>query len=417
MTGCLAVTHVYGFLAVHRPIAHGVLVVEGWMDERSLSRAAEIYLGGGYTQLLTTGGPIERRRVGLELDEYAALAARTLRESGVPPAEVIAVPTPWSQRDRTFESARSVLAWLNDSGVRVDAIDLVSEGPHTRRSWELYRRVFADSGVSVGALAVRPPDYDPGAWWESSAGVKNVLTESIGWLFMRCCFRPEPRVREAGIGVTAMSGYPVRDAYYRLRRYGFGSFEVAPHPDDVVRCTGRARSELAPRPDVWYRFRLQAFAEGRATRVRASVWRADDAEPTEFEIDCLDAQGSFRRGAPGLWAMGPGVKLWDDLELRSVEHGVAASLVTYAEDFEAAGIGVDPPSWLGTGPDNSLAESPGLFHTFRLSGGGVAFGTASTATNVHAHLVVPGIEMLAGYELRGRMGFFEPGSMVASTLE
>ena len=46
------------------------------------------------------------------------------------------------------------------------------------------------------------------------------------------------------------------------------------------------------------------------------MWREDTTEPTDWQIACLDAAGTFRAGTPGVWSMGRGIKLWDDFEVR-----------------------------------------------------------------------------------------------------
>ena len=124
----------------------------------------------------------------------------------------------------------------------------------------------------------------------------------------------------AGIGITLYSDYPSSDHYYRLRRYGTGSFRLAPHAERRVRCAGSTNTDVVPTPGAWYRFRVQALPEGSGTRIRASVWLEDDAEPERWQIDCVDKKGTFERGTLGLWSMGAGLKLWDDFEVYQLER-------------------------------------------------------------------------------------------------
>jgi hypothetical protein len=52
------------FLSLQEPAlerggrAARTLVVEGWLEGQELDRAAELFAGGGYERLITTGGPI-----------------------------------------------------------------------------------------------------------------------------------------------------------------------------------------------------------------------------------------------------------------------------------------------------------------------------------------------------------------------
>ena len=49
---------------------------------------------------------------------------------------------------------------------------------HGRRTRTVYRKIFGGE-VDIGIIAGDPIDYDPDAWFKSSAGVKAVITESI----------------------------------------------------------------------------------------------------------------------------------------------------------------------------------------------------------------------------------------------
>ena len=75
-------------------------------------------------------------------------------------------------------------------------------------------------------------------------------------------------------------------------------------------------SGVEPRAGAWYRFRFRAQPEGDGTRLQAQVWEEGASEPNAWQIDCLDPAGTLRSGTPGVWSKGPGIKLWDDLEIR-----------------------------------------------------------------------------------------------------
>ena len=127
--------------------------------------------------------------------------------------------------------------------------------------------------------------------------------------------------KRTGIGVTLYSEYPERDRYIRLRRYdGRPGFHLANHPDSSARCVGETESGVISRPGAWYAFRLRAFDEGGSTRVLGKVWADTDAEPSDWQIDCVatDALPGLRQGAPGVWSMGGGYKYWDDLTIEAL---------------------------------------------------------------------------------------------------
>jgi hypothetical protein len=120
-------------------------------------------------------------------------------------------------------------------------------------------------------------------------------------------------------GVTIYSDYPASDGYYRLRSHQMGPFDLSYHPNQNFECEGIKTTSYSPQPGAWYEFRLQAFAVGSGTRLRAKIWRTTDREPLEWQIDCVDQAATFTRGVPGVWSMGPGLKLWDDLEVTKLD--------------------------------------------------------------------------------------------------
>jgi hypothetical protein len=169
-------------LSVNKPVAANVLVVEGWMPDYGLQQSLDEFRKGQYEHLVTAGGPLEQGYFLSGYGSYAHLAGATLKKLGLPGDRLIEAPAPESLRNRTFESVRSVRAKLNDRGIRIRGINVVSIGPHTRRSRLVYQRVFGRQ-VNVGVIAVAPRDYDPNRWWKSSQGVKSVFGEALGWAY------------------------------------------------------------------------------------------------------------------------------------------------------------------------------------------------------------------------------------------
>lgn len=190
--GFASLRSLYPFLAPVAPIGQGLLVVEGWAGAPAFDEAAARFRSGRYGAIVTAGGPIEADAPFADAGTWAEHAARELRERGIPDASIHAVATPASARDRTYLSAVMVRDWIAARGEPVAALDVISLGPHGRRSWSLYRRAFADD-VEVGILSVRSDEYDPSRWWRSSEGSKTLITEATGLAWTLCCFHPGPR--------------------------------------------------------------------------------------------------------------------------------------------------------------------------------------------------------------------------------
>ena len=201
VTAAVAATcafNAYDLLAPNQP-ARGragdgarTLIVEGWLSRDEVQQAVRVLRGGHYQRVLTTGGPID-----VELDaggwhNFAQRAAASLRADASVTVPVIAVPAPASTQERSYLSAVMVRDWAQQSGLRLEAVDLFSAGVHARRSWLVYRMALGDE-VEVGVLAAQPTDHDARRWWTGSTGVKTTLGETLSLAWTKCCFWPAPR--------------------------------------------------------------------------------------------------------------------------------------------------------------------------------------------------------------------------------
>ena len=120
-----------------------------------------------------------------------------------------------------------------------------------------------------------------------------------------------------GIGVTLYSNYPREDAYYRLRRTPNSSFEMTLHPDERSFSEGDTQLDVTPEPGKWYKFKIWAKTQRNLTKVRSKVWEAGTKAPKLWQSIVID-DGADRRkkGAPGVWSMGTGLKRWRRLTVR-----------------------------------------------------------------------------------------------------
>lgn len=194
--GFALVSSAYTLLSPHDPVrtADGrgarTLVVEGWLSKDELRQALLAFRAGHYDRVLTTGGPIDPQIDVGGWKNFAVRAASVLKTDGLTSAPVIAVPAPETSLERTWLSAVAVENWARHGNVALGSIDVFSAGVHARRSWLLYRMVFAGS-LSVGVLAAQRTDDDEAHWWRSSAGAKSVLGEVISLTWTKCCFWPD----------------------------------------------------------------------------------------------------------------------------------------------------------------------------------------------------------------------------------
>jgi DUF218 domain len=187
--GLAVVRFLYPFLAITDKVHGQYLVVEGWIPPETLKYAVAEFKGGDYREILTSGC-IVRDRLNSDVKvTYADWAAADLRKLGIPAGSVQAIPCGEERTDRTYSSALAVKAWLDEHRVPVESLDLVTLGPHARRSRLLYEEAFGRK-VKVGVIAIPSPDYDANHWWRYSEGVREVIGEGIGYLYVKFLFWP-----------------------------------------------------------------------------------------------------------------------------------------------------------------------------------------------------------------------------------
>jgi uncharacterized SAM-binding protein YcdF (DUF218 family) len=183
-------SHVYPFLAVtDRQPPSEYLIVEGWSPVDVLKGAYAEFNAGGYRKILVSGCIVYDQWTDNPGVTYAEWGASKLRRLGVPNNLIQPVPCSVQRKDRTYSSALAVKQWLDDHGVRPRQINVFTEGTHARRSRLLFQKAFGPE-VKVGIIAAADPQFDPDHWWRSSEGVRDVIGESIAYIYARFLFYP-----------------------------------------------------------------------------------------------------------------------------------------------------------------------------------------------------------------------------------
>ena len=180
---------IHPFLSVTEPLEEGYLVVEGWLQDDAVPFVLSRYENGTYRGILTTGGKLSRGSLLREFGSFAELAAETLIRSGVPAERIWPIPALPAARDRTYASAVAVRNWLNASGDATDKLDVVSTGPHARRSRLLFEMALGP-GIEVGIIALPTIQYDEESWWKTSSGFRAVTGETLAFLYAKMLFWP-----------------------------------------------------------------------------------------------------------------------------------------------------------------------------------------------------------------------------------
>ncbi|MBD2531566.1 YdcF family protein [Nostoc flagelliforme FACHB-838] len=180
-----AITHVHSFLAVTSPIKSAeVLIVEGWLPDYAVEEALAEFKIGSYRQIVTTGGSLGKGSHLTKYNNFAEVTAATLIKLGLEAEKVVAVPTPFVVKDRSYASAAEFYRWLSNSNLQIKSINLFSLDAHTRRSWLLFKKLL-NPNIKVGVIAAQTQDYNPEKWWVSSAGVRTIIDEGIAYIYAR----------------------------------------------------------------------------------------------------------------------------------------------------------------------------------------------------------------------------------------
>lgn len=177
----------YPFLAVDQPLGKGTLVMDGWMPAFMIGEVAKRFSAASYDSILVVR-PLQTAGSLYQTDESVArLVSESLAAAGVPPGRIHTVYFEPAARDRTLLSAQAARKWLQARGESSGSIDVVTLGPHARRSRLLFEFAFGKA-FQVGVLAVEDQTFDGRHWWKSSRGIREVPFEFIAYLHVRFLF-------------------------------------------------------------------------------------------------------------------------------------------------------------------------------------------------------------------------------------
>jgi uncharacterized SAM-binding protein YcdF (DUF218 family) len=186
----LGFSRIHPFLAVTDRVDSKFLVIEGWVQRYALLAGADEFNNGSYERIFTTGGPVNGS--GGYINDYqtsASVGAEALEKLGIPDDVVQMVPSRVIGRDRTYSSAVAFRDWLREHHMPIRSINVLTEHCHSRRTQFLYQKALGKS-VAVGIISVPNPDYNPKDWWRYSDGVREVIGESICYIYARFFFYP-----------------------------------------------------------------------------------------------------------------------------------------------------------------------------------------------------------------------------------
>ncbi|QBG47975.1 cytosine deaminase [Verrucomicrobia bacterium S94] len=186
-SGTLA--NLYPFLSPEKTPHKGLMVIEGWIHDGALDEAITLFHHGDYDKIVCTGIPIETGSYIQQFKSYPEMTARRLRTMGIPEEKIIVAIADSAKKDRTYMSAVALREALITHKLRQTDLHLISVGAHGRRSRMLFRKALGPE-YSIGVTCLNPAAYEPENWYKCSEGVREVIGETIAYLYAKFLFHP-----------------------------------------------------------------------------------------------------------------------------------------------------------------------------------------------------------------------------------
>jgi uncharacterized SAM-binding protein YcdF (DUF218 family) len=182
--------NIHPFLAVTKRVNTNTLVMEGWVHEFAARAAANEFRTGTYQLIYVTGEPVTGSgEYTLDSRTDAYVGAGLLRRNGIPEELLQRVPRRAVDRDRTYASAVELKNWFREHNIIVHGVNIVTEGAHARRTRLLFQEAFGKD-VAIGIIAAPNPEYDARHWWRYSEGVREVIGETVAYIYAKFFYYP-----------------------------------------------------------------------------------------------------------------------------------------------------------------------------------------------------------------------------------
>jgi len=169
------------YLAFTHRVPADILAVDGWIGRQGLRAAVDEFERGGYRFIVASGG-LTSGRWEDKPSSYAEMAAGEMIRLGVSKEKIVVATSENTESHRTFESAVAVWRTLRDAGISSKALNVFTLGSHARRSALVFAKVNSP-GVKIGVIGWLPPEYKTEPWWRSSERSRELLEETVGYLY------------------------------------------------------------------------------------------------------------------------------------------------------------------------------------------------------------------------------------------
>jgi hypothetical protein len=178
------------FLSDENTIEARVMVVEGYIPDYAFPEIIEIFHEDNYDLIITSGTSFDQGFYVSGVETAADLIAQSLLNLGFDSSKMAVVPVPpGTFRDRTYNSALVTFNFLSQYHPEVRAINIISLGPHARRSRYLFEMVY-EPEFEVGNIVIPQLGINKQNWHKSSRGFRTVINECIAYVYVKLFFWP-----------------------------------------------------------------------------------------------------------------------------------------------------------------------------------------------------------------------------------
>lgn len=179
------------FLSAEEPIDARILLVEGYMPDYAYSDIIRIFNDGDYELIISSGTSFDQGFYISGLQTTADLIRNSLISLGFDSTKVVAVSAPPEvYKDRTWHSAYYAFGYIRNNLPGVESVNIVSLGPHARRSKYLFEMVF-EPDIRLGNIVIPHNSVKVNDWYKSSRGFRTVLNETIAYFYVKLFFSPQ----------------------------------------------------------------------------------------------------------------------------------------------------------------------------------------------------------------------------------
>ncbi|MCP4049924.1 MAG: YdcF family protein [bacterium] len=136
-----------------------------------VKKAVDIYKKNKVPGLLMTGGPIFLSSYSEYMSEYA-------QHLGVPSKDIMIETMSFSTKDNAVNSFEKI------SDMDLESVVIVTSKFHTRRSYEVFTKVFGNSDIKI-YIAGADDNIDYDNWWKSHDMIERIFIEWAKYIWYK----------------------------------------------------------------------------------------------------------------------------------------------------------------------------------------------------------------------------------------